>query len=75
MARFVGVFLWVVALGFTVGALQVGIALRSGQNWSNYRGAVLTHAELRNTLVLYCAAAGLCTLLALRWHRFLRRGS
>jgi ABC-type Fe3+ transport system permease subunit len=70
-----GIFLWVAALGFVIGAIQVGLALHSGQAWMNYRGQLLTHDELRNSLVLFAAAGGLCTLLALRWQRFLRRDS
>jgi ABC-type Fe3+ transport system permease subunit len=74
LARLAGIVLWVFAAGFAAGAAQVGFALHSGQAWRNYRGELLTHDELRRTLVLFVVAAGLCVLLALRWRRFLRRG-
>jgi hypothetical protein len=75
LARIAGFALWVFAAGFVLGAVQVGIALHSGQAWRNYRGEVITHEEMRHSFVLFVVAAGLCTLLALRWRRLLRRGS
>jgi hypothetical protein len=74
LARIVGAALWVAAAGFVIGSVQVWRALRTGQDWGNYRGELLTSAELRHTLVLFIVAAALCTLLAWRWQRTLRRG-
>jgi hypothetical protein len=75
LARVAGIVLWVFAAGFAAGAAQVGFALHSGQAWSNYRGQLLTHEELGRTFVLFVVATAVCTLLALRWRRFLRRGN
>jgi hypothetical protein len=72
--RLVGVALWVAAAGFVIGSVQVWRALRSGENWGNYRGELITPAQMRQTLVLFIVAAALCTLLAWRWQRYLRRG-
>jgi ABC-type Fe3+ transport system permease subunit len=72
-ARIAAVALWVFAAGFASGAVQVGRALRSGQRWANYRGEVIEPAEMRHTLVLLVVAATICTLLAWRWQRLLRR--
>ena len=74
LARLAGVALWVCAAGFASGAVQVWRALRSGQRWANYRGEVIEPAEMRHTLVLFVVAATICTLLAWRWQRLLRRG-
>jgi hypothetical protein len=73
LARIAGVVLWVFAVGFASGAVQVWLALRSGQRWANYRGEVIEPAEMRHTLVLFVVAATICTLLAWRWQRLLRR--
>jgi hypothetical protein len=73
LARLAGVALWVFAAGFASGAVQVWLALRSGQRWANYRGEVIEPAEMRRTLVLFAVAATICTLLAWRWQRLLRR--
>jgi hypothetical protein len=75
LARIAGVALWVFAAGFASGAVQVGLALRSGQRWANYRGEVIEPAEMRHTLVLFVVAAAICTLLAWRWQRLLRRSA
>ena len=75
LARVAGIVLWVFAAGFAAGAAQVGFALRSGEAWRNYRGELLSHEELRRTFVLFVVAAALCTLLALRWRRYLRRSA
>jgi hypothetical protein len=74
LARIAGVALWVFAAGFASGAVKVWLALRSGQRWGNYRGEVIEPAEMRHTLVLFVVAAAICTLLAWRWQRLLRRG-
>jgi len=73
LARIAGIALWVFAIGFASGAVQVWLALRSGQRWANYRGEVIEPAEMRHTLVLFVVAATICTLLAWRWQRLLRR--
>jgi ABC-type uncharacterized transport system permease subunit len=73
LARIAGVALWVFAAGFASAAVQVWRALRSGQRWANYRGEVIEAAEMRHTLVLFVVAATICTLLAWRWQRLLRR--
>jgi hypothetical protein len=73
LARAAGVALWVFAAGFAAGAVQVWLALRSGQRWANYRGEVIERAEMRHSLVLFAVAATICTLLAWRWQRLLRR--
>ena len=73
LARLAGVALWVFAAGFASGAVRVWLALRSGRRWANYRGEVIEPAEMRHTLVLFVVAATICTLLAWRWQRLLRR--
>ncbi len=73
--RLFTVFLWVAALGFVLGTVRVALALHTGQVWANYRGELITREELRHTLLLFIVSAALCTLLALRWQRLLRRGS
>ena len=73
-SRMFAVFLWVATLGFVLGTVRVALALHSGQSWSNYRGELITHEELRHTLILFIVSAALCLLLALRWQRLLRRG-
>ena len=73
-ARLVAVFLWLFAAGFALGAAQVWRALHSGKVWANYRGELIGHQEMLHTFMFLVVAAALCTLLALRWQRFLRRG-
>jgi hypothetical protein len=74
LARLVGMALWVAAAGFLIGSVQLWRALRTGENWGNYRGELITPAEMHHTLALFIVAAALCTLLAWRWQRSLRRG-
>ena len=38
LVRLVGVALWVAAAGFVIGSVQIWRALRTGENWGNYRG-------------------------------------
>ena len=73
-ARLAALFLWLFAAGFALGAVQVWRALHSGKAWGNYRGELIGHQEMLHTFIFMVVAAALCTLLALRWQRFLRRG-
>jgi hypothetical protein len=73
-ARLVGGLLWAFALGFLLGAAQVGRALWSGRVWANYRGEFVSQSAMRRELVLFILAALVCALLAWYWHRTWRRG-
>jgi hypothetical protein len=73
IARIASVMLAVFGVGFAAGAVQVFRALRSGQAWSNYRGELITHAEMMHTFLFLLVVAALCVLLALRWRLLLRR--
>jgi hypothetical protein len=74
IARMASIVLAVFGVGFAAGAAQVYRALRSGQAWSNYRGELITHADMMHTFIFLVVAAALCILLALRFRRFVRRG-
>jgi hypothetical protein len=74
IARLASIVLAVFGLGFAAGGAQVYRALRSGQAWSNYRGELITHAQLMHSFIFLLVAAALCILLALRFRRFVRRG-
>jgi hypothetical protein len=74
IGRIASVLLALFGIAFAAGAAQVYRALRSGQAWSNYRGQLVTHADLVRTFMFLVVAATLCILLALRWRRLVRRG-
>ena len=72
-ARLVSGILWALTLAFLLGAGQVARALWSGKAWMNYRGEVITAAEMHRELAFFALAALVCCLLAWYWHRSWRR--
>ena len=74
--RFAGTaagLLWVFALGFAMGAVQVARALWSHKVWSNFRGEVISPTTMRHELVFFIAGAVICGLVAWQWYRIWRR--
>jgi hypothetical protein len=74
-ARMVGGLMWAFALGFVLGAVQVGKALWSHKVWMNYRGEVISRTTMRWELVFFLIGAIFCALLAWHWHRMWRSRS
>jgi len=74
-ARVASAVLWALTLGFVLGAAQVARALWSGRVWMNYRGELITAAEMHRELAFFALAAVVCCLLAWYWHRSWRRRS
>jgi hypothetical protein len=72
-ARIVTVVLWLFAIGSTLAAVQVGRALWSGKVWVNFRGHVISAAEMWRELVFFLVVAIVCAPLAWYWSRFWRR--
>ncbi len=72
-ARIASGLLWAFALGFTVGAVQVGRALWSHKVWMNYRGDLISQTTMRRELIFFILGDILCALLAWHWHRIWRR--
>ena len=73
-ARVAGVILGLFAVAFVLGALQVLGALHSGKEWTNFRGEVVTPAEMHHELILLAIGAVVCAALSWRCRRFWRRG-
>lgn len=71
--RIVSVVLWLFTIGSALGAVQVGRALWSGKVWVNFRGHVITPAEMWRELVFFAVVAIVCAPLAWYWRRFWRR--
>jgi uncharacterized membrane protein YidH (DUF202 family) len=74
-ARIVRVVLWVFTAGFALGALQVGRALWSRKVWVDYRGQIVSAAEMWRELAVFALLAIVCALMAWYWHRYWRRRS
>ncbi|HYM29068.1 MAG TPA: hypothetical protein VET66_13035 [Steroidobacteraceae bacterium] len=74
-ARLVSGILWALTIAFLLGAAQVARAMWSGKVWMNYRGEVISVAEMHRELVFYGLAALVCGLLAWFWHGNWRRRS
>jgi hypothetical protein len=74
-SRIASAVLWAFTIGFALGAAQVGKALLSGRTWANYRGEVITRAEMWRELIFFVLAAVACSALAWHWHRLWRRPS
>jgi hypothetical protein len=72
-ARIASGLLWAFALGFVLGAVQVGRALWSHKVWTNYRGDVISLRTMRVELIFFIFGAVFCALLAWQWHRIWRR--
>jgi len=72
-AQVASALLWVFAIGFAVGAVQVGRAIWSHRVWINYRGELISQAAMRRELVFMLLAAIVCSLLAWYWRRVWRR--
>lgn len=53
VARVINAAAWLFALAATVGAAQVGRALWSRAVWLDYRGAIVTPAEMWRELVYF----------------------
>jgi len=68
-ARIASGVLWALSIAFVLGAAQVCKALWSNRVWMNYRGEVISQADMRRELVFFVLAAIVCALLALYWHR------
>lgn len=67
--RIIRVVLWVFTLGCAIGALQVGRALWSRRIWVDYRGEIVTAAEMWRELVVFAVLAIVCALMAWYWGR------
>jgi asparagine N-glycosylation enzyme membrane subunit Stt3 len=74
-SRIASVVLWAFTIGFALGAAQVGKALWSGKVWANYRGDIVTRAEMWRDLIFFVLAALACSALAWHWRRLWRRPS
>lgn len=72
-SRIASVVLWAFTIGFALGAAQVGKALWSGKVWANYRGDIVTRAEMWRELIFFALAAVACSALAWYWQRLWRR--
>ena len=72
-ARVASAVLWALFIAFLLGAAQVGRALWSQKVWMNYRGEVITSAEMWRELTFFVLAAIGCALLAWYWQRLWRR--
>ena len=72
-ARIASGVLWALTLAFVLGAAQVCKALWSSRVWMNYRGEVVSQADMRRELGFFVLAAIVCALLALYWRRIWRR--
>lgn len=68
-ARIAGGLMWAFALGFALGAVQVGKAMWSHKIWLNYRGEVISQTTLRRELIFFIFGGIFCALLAWHWHR------
>jgi ABC-type Mn2+/Zn2+ transport system permease subunit len=71
-ARVASFLLWVFALCFAAGALQVVVALRSNQIWRDVRGNAVSIPSMQYELLFLIVAALIAALLAWYWHRNLR---
>jgi len=74
-ARAASGLLWAFALGFVLGAVQVGKALWSRKVWMNYRGDMISQTAMRWELVFFILGAIVCALLAWQWRRIRRQRS
>jgi len=74
-SRIASAVLWAFTIAFALGAAQVGKALLSGKTWANYRGDIVTRAEMWRELIFFALAAVACSALAWHWHRLWRRPS
>jgi hypothetical protein len=72
-ARIASGLFWAFTFGFAICTVQSGRALRSDKIWANYRGVIVTAAEMRHSFVFFLSATLVCLLLAIYWHRFWRR--
>ena len=70
--RIVSVVFWLFTAGCVLGAAQVGRALWSHKTWVNYRGEIVTAAEMWRELVVFALAAIVCALMAWYWGRHWR---
>jgi hypothetical protein len=74
-ARIAGGLMWAFALGFLLGAVQVGKAMWSHKAWMNYRGEVISQTTLRWEFIFFFFGSVFCALLAWHWHRTWRSRS
>jgi hypothetical protein len=72
-ARVASGILWAFTIGFAVCAVQAGRALRTDKVWTNYKGEIVTAAEMRHSFIFFLSATVVCFLLAFCWRRFGRR--
>ena len=72
-ARIATGILWAFTIGFAVCAVQAGRALRTDKVWTNYRGEIVSAAEMRNSFIFFLVGTVVCFLLAFYWRRVGRR--
>jgi hypothetical protein len=64
LARVVNAVAWLFAVAAAIGAVQVGRALWSRAVWIDYRGRVVTTAEMWRELVFFALVIIVCAPLA-----------
>ena len=73
VARFINAVAWLFGMGAAVGAVQVSRALWSRAVWLDYRGRVVTAAEMWRELVFFALVVIVCAPLAWYGRRAWRR--